>query len=188
MLGFFIFIFCVPCSVFSKVCSPFLLPPVSSSFLLRFYFSFYLFYVCVCVCSGSLSVNLLSLPQMIAFLLCIEMAKFWVSIVFILIIALLMGVSWYLGVLLICIFLMIGNVEHLSCAYWPFICIPYLENYLEFFVQFLNGLFVLWLSCRSCLNILDVNPFAGIWSANVVSHSVCCFFTLFRVSFEAGSF
>lgn len=113
---------------------------------------------------------------------------FQVSIVFILIIALLMGVSWYLGVLLICIFLMIGNVEHLSCAYWPFICIPYLENYLEFFVRFLNGLFVLWLSCRSCLNILDVNPFAGIWSANVVSHSVCCFFTLLRVSFETESF
>ena len=42
------------------------------------------------------------------------------------------------------------------------IFIPYLEKYLKFFVQFLNGLFVLLLSCRSCLNILDVNPFSGI--------------------------
>ena len=41
-------VICVPRSVLYKFCSPFLLPPVSSSFLLELHFSFYLF----CVCSA----------------------------------------------------------------------------------------------------------------------------------------
>ena len=40
-------IFRVPHSVLYKFCSPFLLPPVSSSFLLLLHFSFNLFCVCV---------------------------------------------------------------------------------------------------------------------------------------------
>ena len=50
--------------------------------------------------------------------------------------------------------------------------------------QFLIGLFAfLILSCKSCLYILEINPFSVASFANIFSYSVGCLFSLCMVSF-----
>ena len=73
----------------------------------------------------------------------------------VLMIAILMSVRWYLTVVLICISLIINNMEHLS-LYLLSICISSLEKcQIRSSTHFLTGLFVsLLLSCMSCLYIL----------------------------------
>ena len=91
--------------------------------------------------------------------------------------AILTSVKWYLIVLLVCISLMISNVEH---AYWPCVYLLWRNVYLGLLPTFWLGCFLL-LSCRSCLYILEIKPQLITSLANIFPQSVVCLFILFMV-------